>query len=147
MNIFLKKNNLLRFFAFYSIIWPCGRDNLRSFSCILPRYVMHVTNDQLSDKFNNGWKENDVSFAFYVNNFTLYLITWKKIHVSFRNLLCTLHQLSDKFNNGWKKIKMAVLLRFFAFFINNLTLLARFILLKFVMHVTNKQFSDKFGKV
>ena len=34
-------------------------------------------------------------------------------------------QFSDKFNNGWKKIKMADLLWFFAFYVNNLTLLAR----------------------
>ena len=34
-------------------------------------------------------------------------------------------QFSDKFNNGWKKIKMADLLRIFAFYINNLTLLAQ----------------------
>ena len=37
-----------------------------------------------------------------------------------------------------KKIKMADLLLFFAFYLNN-------ILCKFVMHVTNKQFSDKFN--
>ena len=47
--------------------------------------------------------------------------------------------------------KMANVLQFFAFHINNLTLCAlqleKFfscILFKFVMHATNKQFSDKF---
>ena len=35
----------------------CGRDNLKSFSCILPKFVMHVTNDQFSDKLNNGRKK------------------------------------------------------------------------------------------
>ena len=33
-----------------SIILPCGRD-------ILPKFVMHVTSDQFSDKFNNGYKK------------------------------------------------------------------------------------------
>ena len=63
----------------------------------------------------------------------------------------TIDQFSDKFNNGGKKIKMADLLRLFAFYGNNLTLgcdnLKSFscILRKFVMHVSNKQFSDKFN--
>ena len=34
-------------------------------------------------------------------------------------------QLSDKLNNDWKKIEMAILLRIFAFYVNNLTLWAR----------------------
>ena len=47
------------------------------------------------------------------------------------------------------KFKMADLLRFFAFYVNNFTLLARLekflcILFKFVLRVTNKEFSDKF---
>ena len=29
----------------------------QSFSCILFKFVMHVTNDQFSDKFNNGQKQ------------------------------------------------------------------------------------------
>ena len=49
---------------------------MKSFSCILPKFVMHVTNDQFSDKFNIKWP---------------------------------------------KKIKMADLLRFFSFYVNNLT--------------------------
>ena len=46
-----------------------------------------------------------------------------------------------------KKIKMADLLRFFVFYVNNLTLWASFscIIFKSVMHVTNNQFSDKFN--
>ena len=41
---------------------------------------------------------------------------------------------------------MADLLRFLAFYINNLTLkICLCILLKFVMHVTNKSCSDKFN--
>ena len=40
---------------FTSIILPCGRDNLKSFSCILRNlFVMYVAKDQFSDKFNNG---------------------------------------------------------------------------------------------
>ena len=29
-------------------------DNFKSFSCILFKFVMHVANNQFSDKFNNG---------------------------------------------------------------------------------------------
>ena len=29
-------------------------NNLKSFSCFLPKFVLHVTNDHFSDKFNNG---------------------------------------------------------------------------------------------
>ena len=45
------------FSHFTSIILPCGRDNLKSFLRILFNFVMHVTNNQFSDKFNNGWKK------------------------------------------------------------------------------------------
>ena len=31
----------------------------------------------------------------------------------------------DEFDNGWKKIKMADLLRYFVFYLNNLTLWAQ----------------------
>ena len=31
-----------------------GRDNLKKMSCVLPKFVMHVTNEQFSDKFSNG---------------------------------------------------------------------------------------------
>ena len=40
---------------------------------------------------------------------------------------------------------MADLLWFFAFYVNNLTLWARCIIFKSVMHATNNQFSDKFN--
>ena len=30
------------FSHFTSIIWPCERDNMESFSCILPKFVMHI---------------------------------------------------------------------------------------------------------
>ena len=65
------------------LTFTCGRDNLKSYSVILPKFVMHVTNDQFSVKFNNGWKKNQNEkkieitdlmwfFAFYVNNLTLW---------------------------------------------------------------------------
>ena len=46
---------------------------------------------------------------------------------------------------GGKKYKMADLLWFFTFYVNNLPLCFSCILLKFVMHVTNKQFLEKFN--
>ena len=45
------------FSHFMSIILPCGRDNLKSFLCIIFKSVMHATNNQFSDKFNDGWKK------------------------------------------------------------------------------------------
>ena len=50
---------------------------LKSFLCILPKSVMHVTSDQFTDKFNNGRKKMaDLLrfFAFYFNN----LILWAR---------------------------------------------------------------------
>ena len=37
-----------------ALTFTIGRDNLKSFSCILSKFVLHVTNDQFSGKFNNG---------------------------------------------------------------------------------------------
>ena len=45
------------FSHFTSIIWPCGRDNLKSFSYILFKFVMYVTYKKFLDKLNNGWKK------------------------------------------------------------------------------------------
>ena len=61
-----KMADLLRFFTFYV-------NNLR----ILFKFVMHVNNDQFSDKFNNGRKKKKMAdllrfFTFYVNNLTLW---------------------------------------------------------------------------
>ena len=39
------------FLHFTSIIWPCWRDNMKCFSFIPLRFVMHVTNKKFSDKF------------------------------------------------------------------------------------------------
>ena len=56
--ILIKKGGLLQLkFAASSasaLTFTCGRDNLKSFSCFLPKFVLHVTNDHFSDKFNNG---------------------------------------------------------------------------------------------
>ena len=53
-----EKNQIGRFIVIFRIL-PCERDNLKSFSCIIFKFViyMHVTNNQFSDKFNNGWKK------------------------------------------------------------------------------------------
>ena len=57
--ILIKKGGLLQLrSASAALTFTCGRDNLKSFSCILPKFVMHVTNDHFSDKFNNGRKKN-----------------------------------------------------------------------------------------
>ena len=45
------------FSHFTLIICPCGRNNLKSFPCVLLKFDMHATNKQFSDKFNNGWKQ------------------------------------------------------------------------------------------
>ena len=52
-----KMADLLRFFTFYVNNLTCGRDNLKSFPRILFKFVMHVTNDQFLDKFNNSQKK------------------------------------------------------------------------------------------
>ena len=39
------------------MIWPSGRDNLKKLLCILFKFFMHVTNDQFSYQFINGWKK------------------------------------------------------------------------------------------
>ena len=49
-----------------ALAFTCGRDNLNSFSCIPPKSVMHVTNDQFSDKFNIGWKTKNQNARFLV---------------------------------------------------------------------------------
>ena len=51
--ILIKKGGLLqlKFGGVGIYLWA------RSFSCFLPKFVLHVTNDHFSDKFNNGWKK------------------------------------------------------------------------------------------
>ena len=45
------------FRLFTSIIWPSGRDTLKSFLHILFKFVMHVTKKYFLNQFNNGWKK------------------------------------------------------------------------------------------
>ena len=112
------------FSPFTSIIWPCGRDNLKSFSRILFKFVMHVTNDQFSDKFNNGKKKK--KWPIYCNFSHFTSIIWEVFHISFSNLLCMLLMTSSRTSSIMaEKKKMADLLRFFTFYVNNLTLWAR----------------------
>ena len=44
------------FRIFIAIILPCGRDDFKSFSCmiILPKFVLRVANNPFSVKFNDG---------------------------------------------------------------------------------------------
>ena len=98
------------FSHFTSIIWPCGRDNLKSFSHILFKFVMHVTNDQFSDKFNNGRKKKKWPIYCDFSHFTS--IIWPCgrdnlkgfSHILFKFVMHVSNdQFSDKFNNGRKK--------------------------------------------
>ena len=46
---------------FMLIILPYGRNNFKSFYCILLKFILHGANNQLSDKFNNGgWQLSNV---------------------------------------------------------------------------------------
>ena len=42
------------FSHFTYLFLHCGLDNLESFSCILLKFVLHVANNQFSNKFTNG---------------------------------------------------------------------------------------------
>ena len=42
------------------LTFACGHDNLKRFSCILLKFVMYGIDDHFSDKFNNGWKKNEI---------------------------------------------------------------------------------------
>ena len=55
--IFFKMGDLLRSLHFSSIICTCWRDKMKSCSFILHKFVMHVTNKQFLDKFDNGCKK------------------------------------------------------------------------------------------
>ena len=136
--IFIKKVGLLQYWSSASsaLTFTCGHDNLKKFSCILPKFVMHVTNDQFSDKFNNDWKKIQKSqngwFIAFLHILCQYFdlvgaITWKVFHVSSSNLLCRLLISSSwkSSEKAEKQSKMADLLRFSAFYVNNLTLWAR----------------------
>ena len=138
------------FSHFTSIIWPCGRDNLKSFSHILFKFVMHVTNDQFSDKFNNGRKKKGPIYCDF-SHFTS--IIWPcgrdKLksfsHILFKLVMHVTNKwFLDKFNNGRKKKKWPIYCDF-SHFTSIIWPCGRdklksfsHILFKLVMHVTNK---------
>ena len=142
-----------------ALTFTCGRDNLKSFCCFLPKFVLHVTNDHFSDKFNNGWKKIQngrliAIFHLLRQQFDLVgAITWKVFHVSFSNLLCMLLMTSSRTSliMAEKKKKWPIYCDFSHFTSiiwpcgrDNLKSFSH-ILFKFVMHVTNDQFSDEFN--
>ena len=94
---------------------------------------MHVTNDQFSDKFNNGRKKKKNGRFIAIFHILRQLfdlvgaISLKVFHISSSNWLCML-LISSAWTSSImaeKKKKMADLLRFFSFYVNNLTLWAR----------------------
>ena len=77
----------------HSISWPCRNDYLKSFSCILFKFVMHVTNRQFSGKFDNNWKKFKLQIYFDFLHFMsiiVGMITCNFSHLSCSNLLCML---------------------------------------------------------
>ena len=48
-----QNGQFIAIFTFYVTNLLCGRDNFNRFSCIRIKLVMHVANNQFSDKFNN----------------------------------------------------------------------------------------------
>ena len=40
------------------LTYAYGHYNLEKMSWIFPKFIMYVTDDQFSDKFNNGWKKS-----------------------------------------------------------------------------------------
>ena len=76
--ILIEKSGILQLkFGVVGVNIYLWRDNLISFSCIIFKFVMHVTNKQFSNKFNNDWKKVKMAdllsfFAFYFNNLTLW---------------------------------------------------------------------------
>ena len=105
------------FLHFMSIIYPCECDNLKGFSCIFPKFVMHVTNDQFSDRFNNEKNQN----GWFIDFTSTICPCWRDNMKIFPFILLkfVMHMFSDKFDNGWEKL--AYLLWFLAFYVNNLT--------------------------
>ena len=89
-----------------ALTFPCGHDNLKSFSCIFLKFILHLASNQVLDKVNNGRKIYSKWPIYYdFSHFTLII------------LLCG--------RNNFKNISS--------------------ILLKFVLHAANKQFSDNFN--
>ena len=57
-----------------ALTFTFGRDNLESFSCILPKFFMHVTNYQFSSSLTSAIvAEKKFNMAdFYIINLTLW---------------------------------------------------------------------------
>ena len=87
---------------------------------------MYVTNNQFSEKLNNGWKKSKWLGFFAFTSLILHCVHEKLKSYSSILLEFFMHaannQFSDKFNNGQQKFKMADLLWFFAFNVVNFTL-------------------------
>ena len=80
-----------------------------SFPCTLLKFVLHVANNQFSDKFNNGWKQikmTDLSrfITFYVVNFTLLCILLKFV------LYVANNQFSGNFNTSDRLFECALVI-------------------------------------
>ena len=88
-----KMADLLRFFAFYE-------NNLTLSNPV--QIVMHVTNKQFSDKFDNGGKKRSIYCDFRILRQKFYLGGSITILPKFV-MHVTNDQFSDKFDNGWKK--------------------------------------------
>ena len=90
-----------------ALTFTYGHDNLNSFSCILPKFVMHATDDQLWDKFNGLKKSNCPIYCDFSHFTSIILPCGRDNSFSFILLKFLMHvtnkQFSDKFNNGWKK--------------------------------------------
>ena len=50
----LKKIQIGRLITFYLVNFTLRRIPLKKSSCVLLKFLLHVPNNQLSDKFNNG---------------------------------------------------------------------------------------------
>ena len=137
-----------------ALAFTCGHDNLKSFSCILSKFVMRVTNDQ----FNNGEKKiNGPFFAI----FRILRQYWpcpsyraQVFYVSLPNLWCMLQMTSSQ--TSLIMAEFFFKCPFYCDFLHFSSIFwpcghdnmksFSFILFKFVLHVINKQFSAKFDK-
>ena len=74
---------------------------LENFFVYPSKFVIHVTNDQFSDKFNNGWKK--IKMADLLCESIIWpcgLDIFSYILLKF-GMHATNKQFSDKFDNGW----------------------------------------------
>ena len=83
------------FSHFTSIIWPCGRDNMKSFSFILLKFVMHVT------RTNSITAEKKSKWPIYCD------------FLHFTSLIWPCGRNNFKFNNGDELLSSVLLLTYF----------------------------------